>query len=78
LQGKLRANSRKGDGGGTVRNSGSQQRSLCNTTTRTQSSAEKRGRGSIGRCYDTTLIFLEYEIVAMGRWSMNVDVAGMR
>jgi hypothetical protein len=29
-------------------------------------------------CYDTTLIFLEYEIVAMGRRSMNVDVAVMR
>jgi acyl-CoA hydrolase len=28
------------------------------------------------RC-DTTLIFLEYEIVAMGRRSMNVDVAVM-
>jgi hypothetical protein len=26
-------------------------------------------------CYDTTLIFLEYEIVSMGRGSMNVDVA---
>jgi hypothetical protein len=29
-------------------------------------------------CYGTTLIFLEYEIVAMGRRSMNVDVAVMR
>jgi hypothetical protein len=29
-------------------------------------------------CYDTTLIFLEYEIGAMGRRSMNVDVAVMR
>jgi hypothetical protein len=29
-------------------------------------------------CYDMTLIFLEYEIVAMGRRSMNVDVAVMR
>jgi hypothetical protein len=29
-------------------------------------------------CYDTMLIFLEYEIVAMGRRSMNVDVAVMR
>jgi hypothetical protein len=29
-------------------------------------------------CYDTTLIFLEYEIVAMGCRSMNVDVAVMR
>jgi hypothetical protein len=29
-------------------------------------------------CYDTTLIFLEYQIVAMGRRSMNVDVAVMR
>jgi hypothetical protein len=27
-------------------------------------------------CYDTTLIFLEYEIVVMGRCSMN-DVAFM-
>jgi hypothetical protein len=30
------------------------------------------------RCYDTTLILLEYEIVAMGRRSRNVDVAVMR
>jgi acyl-CoA hydrolase len=28
-------------------------------------------------CYITTLIFLEYEIVALGRRSMNVDVAVM-
>jgi hypothetical protein len=28
-------------------------------------------------CDDTTLIFLEYEIVAMGRRSMNADVAVM-
>jgi hypothetical protein len=37
--------------------------------------------GRIGRqckCYDTALIFLEYEIVAMGRRSKNVDVAVMR
>jgi hypothetical protein len=33
---------------------------------------------ALGVCYDTTLIFLEYEIVAMGRRSMNVDVAVMR
>jgi hypothetical protein len=26
-------------------------------------------------CYDTTLILLEYEIVALGHRSMNVDVA---
>jgi hypothetical protein len=31
-----------------------------------------------GACYDTTLIFLEHEIVAMGRRSMKVDVALMR
>jgi hypothetical protein len=29
-------------------------------------------------CCDTMLIFLDYEIVAMGRRSMNVDVAVMR
>jgi hypothetical protein len=29
-------------------------------------------------CCDATWIFLEYEIVAMGRRSMNVDVAVMR
>jgi hypothetical protein len=35
-------------------------------------------RGTIAsHCYDT-LIFLEYAIVAMGRHSMNVDVAVMR
>jgi hypothetical protein len=28
-------------------------------------------------CYDTMLIFLEYEILALGRRSMNVDVAVM-
>jgi hypothetical protein len=27
------------------------------------------------QCYDTMLIFLEYEIVAIGCCSMNVDVA---
>jgi hypothetical protein len=29
-------------------------------------------------CYDKTLIFLEYDIVAKGRRSMNVDVADVR
>jgi hypothetical protein len=29
-------------------------------------------------CCDTTFIFLEYDIVAMGRRSMNVDGAVMR
>jgi hypothetical protein len=29
-------------------------------------------------CCDTMLIFLEYELVAMGRRSMNVDDAVMR
>jgi hypothetical protein len=29
-------------------------------------------------CYDATSIFLEYEIMAMGRHSMNIDVAVMR
>jgi hypothetical protein len=33
---------------------------------------------AVPMCYDTTLIFLEYEIVDMGRRSMNVDVAVMR
>jgi hypothetical protein len=32
----------------------------------------------LSECYDTTLMFLEYQIVAMGRRSMNVDVAVMR
>jgi hypothetical protein len=32
----------------------------------------------VPRCCDITLIFLEYEKVAMGRRSMNVDVAVMR
>jgi hypothetical protein len=31
-----------------------------------------------GACYDTMLIFLEYEIMAIGRRSMNVDVAFTR
>jgi hypothetical protein len=39
--------------------------------------ASGAGHGHAG-CYDTTLIFLEYEIVAMGRGSMNGDVAVMR
>jgi hypothetical protein len=30
------------------------------------------------KCCDTTLMSLEYEIVAMGRRSMHVDVAVMR
>jgi hypothetical protein len=28
-------------------------------------------------CYDTMLLFLEYQIVAMGRRGMNADVAVM-
>jgi hypothetical protein len=42
----------------------------------TQLASRDAPRGE--ECYDTRLIFLEYQIVAMGRRSMNVDVAVMR
>jgi hypothetical protein len=41
-----------------------------------QEKSNSRGGKQAG-CYDTTLIFLDYEIVAMGLRSMNVDVADM-